>query len=208
MKEYLVELKGVYYIPEELKDIVSGLDLAVLNYGINNDNNIRIKYLSFLIECVDEKSLIPSEEFIRKIKKGLRSEGKEFVYTPDNEYKYMIYKDEVLKYLKRENLHYEIISIRASGRIKVKDGFEYNGRIVSYKDFTSIQKAFLTKFLARMLTSKSLEELDNYYTWAKDRVEIIGNDNLDFIEKAEDYINHYYLEQKKSFNKDIKKINI
>ena len=97
MKEYLVELKGVYYIPEELKDIVSGLDLAVLNYGIDKENNIRIKYLSFLIECVDEKSLIPSEEFIRKIKKGLRSEGKEFAYTSDNEYKYMIYVNVNLK---------------------------------------------------------------------------------------------------------------
>jgi len=96
------------------------------------------------------KSLTSSQEFIKKVRKGLWSEGKKFIQTPENQRKYLIYKENVLKYLQRENLDFEIISIRPTGRIKTKDGFKYNDNLISYKEFTSSQKAFLTKFLTRL----------------------------------------------------------
>jgi hypothetical protein len=197
MREYLVELRGTYNIPKGLKDEISGLDLAVLNYKINEKNDILITYLSFLIDSEDKDSIIGSEGFYKKIVRGLWSNGKDFERTPENEYKYIIYKDIILKHLKRENLEIEIISIRPTGRIKKDTGFEYNGKVVNYKDFTNNQKGFLTLYLTRILTSKDLEELANYYERSISKIESIGKGNSGFIQSAREYISYFYRQQQR-----------
>ena len=75
MKEYLVQLKGTYCVDEMDKNNLSGLSLSKVYYKIDENLNIRVDYMSFLVQSNNEREVVLSEEFYSKIREGLIDSG-------------------------------------------------------------------------------------------------------------------------------------
>lgn len=183
-KEYVVELNGTYFIPKQYKDYLKGLDLNREFYRIDENNNIQIKYMSFIAWGVDEYDAL-ERDLIKNIHQTLTSNRK----RDDNQY--FQYSYIIKTKLTPKDLKLNYCYLRATGR------HSPTGDPIPFVDYDIVKpsnyfKGQISHYMSRILISKKKEELNHYY----DRfLEEIHNENMKnegFKERFMLHIEKYY----------------
>jgi len=180
MKEYLIQLKGTFYVDDKDKNKLTGLNLQKNYYKIDENLNIRVDYMSFLIQSENEREAVLSEDFYSKIKDELIDSGY------DEEYKGVVSK------LNNLNFKLDDIYIKPTGRTILDNGFEYKDIIVDYSEFTPFQISFITKYITRIITSYNRNELEGHYFEAKSKMNKLSKEDESYNEKIYTVIENFY----------------
>lgn len=192
VKEYLIQLKGTYFIKNEYKQTFKYLDLNREFYRINQDVNIEIDYMSFLINAESEFEITSSPRFFEKIRLGLVGT----CTIVNNVYK--TYVDYITNCFNIQDLKLEELYIKPTGRTNDSNGFYYCGEYFNTAFLEKGEKNFVSNLVTRIISTNEIEELDNYFNYATDKINKKEYKNKDIITNIIE--NCYNVQSKKVLN--------
>ncbi len=204
MNEYLVQLKGIYLIPNEFKDLFKNLDLKKEFYKINEDINIQVDYMSFLVKAENQFDVTSKNQFIERLKEGLRSKDEEKSEV------YIQYMQYIQYQFDKNNFQLQELYIKSTGRQMYDSGYIYNEKFVDYSLLTSKEKSDTTYLMTRILTSYEINELDDYYNIVMDRIHKQDIETYSNKDNLIELLNHFYMKQRQEIlsGKKISMFNI
>lgn len=204
MNEYLVQLKGIYLIPDELKDLFKNLNLKKEFYKINEDTNIQVDYMSFLVKAENQFDVTSKNQFNERLKEGLRSKDEEKSEV------YIQYMQYIQYQFDKSNFQLQELYIKPTGRQMCDNGYIYNEKFVDYSLLTSKEKSDTTYIMTRILTSYEINELEDYYSIITDRIHKQDIETYSNKDNLIELLNHFYMKQKQEIlsGKKISMVNM